>query len=175
MPCRKIYFVLLFFATGFFGCSPDNGEIAGPNEVVYDYSLTDINSSSATYGENIGPGYFENQLTVHYFGHQYWGTCTARVGQLNALYANLVSEGINNVKIIAIGKEQYSGDNSNWILGNSIPIVADPSPNTLWTSWGASQWDVFFLDSSGEFITDFNIKNWNYNKVYNQIKDILLE
>jgi|TARA_B100000315_G_scaffold144996_1_gene133896 hypothetical protein len=88
---------------------------------------------------------------------------------------NLVSEGIDNVKIIAIGKEQYSDDNSNWTLGNSIPIVADPSPNTLWTSWGASQWDVFFLDSTGEYITDFNIKDWDYNKVYSQIKDILPE
>tara|TARA_B100000959_G_C14563418_1_gene452702 strand:+ start:117 stop:332 length:216 start_codon:yes stop_codon:yes gene_type:complete len=71
MPCRKIYFVLLFFATGFFGCSPDNGKIAGPNKVLYDYSLTDINPSSVTYGKNIGPGYFDNQVTVHYFGHQY--------------------------------------------------------------------------------------------------------
>jgi len=52
-------------------------------------------------------------------------------------------------------------------------MVADPPPNTLWTSWGVSQWDVFFLDSSGEYITDFNIKDWDYNKVYNQIKDIL--
>ncbi len=38
--------------------------------IDYDYSLTDINSSSVTYGENISPGYFENQVTVHYFGHQ---------------------------------------------------------------------------------------------------------
>ncbi len=88
---------------------------------------------------------------------------------------NLVSEGIDNVKIIAIGKEQYSGDNSKGISGNSISMVADPPPNTLWTSWGVSQWDVFFLDSTGEYITDFNIKDWDYNKVYNQIKDILPE
>ena len=54
-------------------------------------------------------------------------------------------------------------------------MVADPSPNTLWTSWGASQWDVFFLDSSGEYVTDFNIKDWDYNKVYDQINDLLPE
>ena len=54
-----------------------------------------------------------------------------------------------------------------------MPIIVDPSPNTLWTSWGASQRDLFFLDSSGQYITDFNINDWEYNKVYNQIKDIL--
>ena len=71
MPCRNIYFVLLFFAIGFNGCSPDNGEVAGPSDVVvYDYSLIDINPNSATYGETLSPGYFENQITLHYFGHQ---------------------------------------------------------------------------------------------------------
>ena len=142
---------------------------------TYDYSLEDINTSSSTYGEVISPEYFIGQITLHYFGHQNWGTCTARVGYLNALYSDLLNEGIDNVKIIAIGKGQYSGDNSQWTEGNSIPIVADPSPNTLWTSWGVSQWDVIFLDSNGEYIADFNINEWDYNKVYNQIKDILPE
>ena len=170
------YLALLFIAVGFYGCSPDDGEVAGPgDDVVYDYSLIDINPNSETDGETISPGYFENQVTLHYFGHQYWGTCTARVGNLDALYQDFINEGIHNVRIIAIGKGQYSGHNSNWTEGSLIPIVADPSPNTLWTSWGASQWDVFFLDSSGEYVTDFNIKDWDYNKVYDQIKDMLPE
>ena len=37
---------------------------------TYDYSLEDINTSSATYGETISPGYFQGQVTLHYFGHQ---------------------------------------------------------------------------------------------------------
>ena len=71
MPWRKIYFALLYLAIGFFGCSPDNGEIAGrSDEFVYDYSLVDINPNSATDGETLIPGYFENQITLHYFWHQ---------------------------------------------------------------------------------------------------------
>jgi len=183
MP-ERIYSALLIFLTFvFFSCNPP-GE-----EVIYDYSLTDINASSVTYGENIGPGYFENQMSVHYFGHQYWGLCAFLLGKLDSLYGNLQNEGIESVKIIAIGKGQYSGDNSKWTSGNSIPIVVDPSPNTLWTSWGASQWDLFFLDSNGTYITDFDINDYvytvitdadtsivfEYNKIYNQIKDILPE
>ena len=72
MLYRKKYIVLLFIAIGFYGCSPDNGEVSGPSdEVVYDYSLIDINPNSETNGENIGHSYFENQVTVHYFGYQY--------------------------------------------------------------------------------------------------------
>ena len=33
------------------------------------YSLEDINPSSPTFGIDIGPSYFENQVTIHYFGH----------------------------------------------------------------------------------------------------------
>ena len=55
-----------------------------------------------------------------------------------------------------------------------MPIVVDPS-NNLDTSWGASQWDVFFLDANGNYVTDFNIHDWDYDKVYSQIKNMLPE
>ena len=35
----------------------------------YDYSLEDLNSSSLSYGEEIGTTYFQNHVTLHYFGH----------------------------------------------------------------------------------------------------------
>ena len=36
----------------------------------YNYTLQDINPNSSTYGEIITPSVFNNQVTVHYFGHQ---------------------------------------------------------------------------------------------------------
>ena len=35
----------------------------------YDYSLEDINTSSAYYEEHVGTSYFPGQVTLHYFGH----------------------------------------------------------------------------------------------------------
>ena len=61
----RIYSALLILlAFLFFSCNPPD------EEVGYDYSLVDINPNSDTYGVNISPDYFENQVTVHYFGHQ---------------------------------------------------------------------------------------------------------
>ena len=88
------------------------------------------------------------------------------------MYSNLQNEGINNVQIIAIGKEQYSADNSKWTSNNSIPMVNDPSPNDIWGDWGASQWDLFFINRKGEYVKDINLNPWNYNAVYNTILDI---
>ena len=41
------------------------GIIAAQNN----YSLEDLNSTSPTFGIEVGPAYFENQITIHYFGH----------------------------------------------------------------------------------------------------------
>ena len=144
------------------------------NSQVYNYYLEDINISSfTTYGEIISPGYFQGQVTLHYFGHQNWGICTDRVGNLDDLYQGLLDEGIDNVKIIAIGKGQYSSDNSNWTGDNSIPVVNDPSPNDTWSNWDASQRDLFFLDTNGNYVEHFNITTWEDNKIYNSIMNII--
>tara|TARA_Y100000591_G_scaffold304154_1_gene300586 strand:- start:339 stop:503 length:165 start_codon:yes stop_codon:yes gene_type:complete len=35
----------------------------------YDYTLEDINSSSDTYGQQIGTSFFQDFVTLHYFGY----------------------------------------------------------------------------------------------------------
>ena len=35
----------------------------------YDYTLEDINPSSETFGQQIGTSYFEDFVTLHYFGY----------------------------------------------------------------------------------------------------------
>ena len=92
---------------------------------------------------------------------------------MNVLYQDLLDQDINNVQIIAIGKGQYNAYNNDWIEGNSIPIIIDPSPYALWTSWSASQRDLYFLDANGNYVEDFNITTWDYNKIYNSIINII--
>ena len=36
----------------------------------FDYSLEDINPTSSTYGQMIGPSYFAGKSTIHIFSHQ---------------------------------------------------------------------------------------------------------
>ena len=89
------------------------------------------------------------------------------------LKQDLVEQGINNVNIIAIGKGQYSNDNSNWTEDNFLPVLNDPSPNEAWNNWGAGQWDLFFLDAHGQYVTDININPWDYHAVYNTIMGLI--
>ena len=56
---------ILVFSCGLFETEDGNN-----NSQNYDYSFEDINTSSSTFGKTISPGYFQGQVTLHYFGHQ---------------------------------------------------------------------------------------------------------
>ena len=66
----------------------------------------------------------------------------------------------------------FSSNNGNWTNGNSIPVLVDPSPYNVWSNWGADQRDLFFLDLNGNYVTDFNISTWDYDRIYNTILDL---
>ena len=63
----------------------------------------------------------------------------------------------------------FSSSNGDWTNGNSIPVLVDPSPYDVWSNWSADQRDLFFLDSDGNYVKDFNISIWDYEKIYNNI------
>ena len=60
-----IGFSILVFSCGLFETEDENN-----NYQVYDYYLEDINNLSSTYGQIISPGFFQGNVTLHYFGHQ---------------------------------------------------------------------------------------------------------
>ena len=115
----------------------------------YDYSLEDLNSTSDYYQEFVGTSFFPDQVTLHYFGHYNWGTCTARFGQLDDLYQNLLESGYDQVKLIGVGKSQHMIFLGNWINNNDASVCADVSGNPIWNTWGANQRDLFVLDHEG--------------------------
>ena len=87
---------------------------------------------------------------------------------------------IDNVKIIAIGREEFSSNNGDWTNGKDIPVLVAPSPHNTWSNWEAYQRALFFLDSAGNFINHFSITPWNYggdihsnDLVYAQINSII--
>ena len=60
-----IGFSILVFSCGLFETEDENN-----NSQVYDYYLEDINNLSSTYGQIISPVFFQENVTLHYFGHQ---------------------------------------------------------------------------------------------------------
>ena len=143
MNYTSLLFTLLLFTSLSFG--------------QYDFSLEDINDTSPFFEESVGPATFPQQVSVVYFGHYNWGTCTTRFGQLNDLYEDLVINGYNQVKLIGVGKSQHISFLSNWTNGNDASVCADDSPYPIWSEWGASQRDLFVLDHDGNIVFHENV------------------
>ena len=80
----------------------------------YDYSLLDNNPTSGSYQEYVGPEYFSNEITMHYFGSFTWGLCSSRFAQLNDVYENLLNNGYSQVKLVGIGYGSQSSSTGNW-------------------------------------------------------------
>ena len=118
---------------------------------------------SDTYEELIGPSNFAENMVVIGFFHEYWGSCRARFGLLNDIYINLVSENIDDVKIIGVGKDQYISSLEGMINGRVLPWVQDSSSNNyeVWSNFEANQRDVFFIGTDGQIDTSFNITPYN--------------
>ena len=71
--------------------------------------------------------------------------------------------------VIGIG-----GDNNievdNIVSGNEIPWLKDDEQNNVWSNWGASNRDLFFMNKQGDYSYKINITS-EFNS--NHIKSII--
>ena len=67
------------------------------------------------------------------------------------------------MKIIGIGKDQYSSSLDGMINGRVLPWVQDSSSNNyeVWSNFEANQRDIFFINIDGQIDTSFNITPYN--------------
>ena len=126
----------------------------------YDYSLLDNNPTSQSYQDYVGPEYFANEVTMHYFGSFTWGLCSSRFAQLNDVYESLLNNGYSQVKLVGIGYGSQSSSTGNWSNSNQYPAVCYDNPdNSTYQSWNASQRDFYLLDHEKNLVLEQNISN----------------
>ena len=88
------------------------------------------------------------------------------------MYDSLKEQGLP-VELIGIGTDTYISGLDNWTNNNDAPVVSDESPFSTWTSWGASQRDLFVLDQSGNIVLEQNITSGLPNNLQELITDLL--
>ena len=141
-----------------------------------DFMLEDLNETSIFYGELVGPSSFANEVSLVYFGHYNWGTCTTRFGQLNDLYNELILDGYTQVKLFGVGKSAHMDWLDNWTAENDVSVTADDEPYTHWSDWSANQRDLFILDHENNVVYHQNItsgSNFNQTLISNTVIDLI--
>lgn len=142
----------------------------------YDFNLQDLNINSAYFEDIVGPSQFENEVSLVYFGHFTWGTCTARFEELNDFYQGLISSGFeNNIKLFGVGKDTHINNLENWTDQNVGIVNADTSPFEVWNNWDSSQRDLFILDHNGNLQYHNNITSGISEDVYVLVNQLISE
>jgi len=76
-----------------------------------------------------------------------------------------------------IGKSEWEAHNGEW-TNNNFPVLVDPDPYNTWSSWGVSSLrELFFLDSNGNYYTQYNISPIEQvanikNTIYDMLQDL---
>ena len=109
-----------------------------------DYSLEDVNDTSPTYEQFVGPSYFQNQdfedqqqlISINYFGWETWGGWRQIFAQLCNLH-NTVTWDTDNAILIGIGKGLGGNSGLNGMVdqnGVNSPWVQDMS-GVVWENF----------------------------------------
>jgi len=121
--------------------------------------------------------------------------CRNRFGVLNNLYNELVSEGINDVKIIGINGYQYINDSySCMICDDDCTTCSEPrilpwtqdidqdedGDGDVWTEWDISLRDLVIVGRNGQELSRINLTynnpdpNSTCGENYETIKNLIL-
>ena len=168
----------------------------GP-ELVTDFLYEDINVNSETFGQLVGPPIYQGMITGYYFGKAGWSMCRHRFGVLDDLYNELVSEGIDDVKIIGINGYQYIDDSYTCMICDPdatcnncngpriLPWTQDIDEDgneegDVWEEWDATIRDFVIVGRNGEELARINLTYNNPDpdstcgENYETIKNLIL-
>ena len=104
-----------------------------------DYSLEDVNTTSETFGENVGPSYFHAQgkvISINYFGWETWGLWRPLFAQLCDL-SNTNAWNTDKAILIGIGIDSGGDTGLSGMIdqeGVNAPWVQDPS-EVVWDAF----------------------------------------
>jgi len=122
-----------------------------------DYSLEDVNDTSPTFGELVGPSYFQAQgqlISINYFGWETWGSWRPLFAQLCDL-SNTGAWDTDKAVLIGIGIGTGGDIGLNGMIdqdGANSPWVQDPSEE-VWDQFlgeNAPRRQVVLLDQNLE-------------------------
>jgi len=152
---------------------------------VADFSLPDVNPTSATHGQDVSPRDYEGNVSAFYFGLASCTYCQSQFGHLDSLQADLDANHAElGVQIVGVNIANIAGDDPNnptMTDGRDLPWLQDVDANAdgdsdAWAAWEAQLRDVIILDASNQKISTYNLTLNDLAEAdnYNHLKDLLV-
>ena len=154
----KLLYPLILFLLN---CSTEyketqEGEILIDAGVIDSYQLEDLNINSSTFGQTINHNSFLGKVILYYFpSSDTWGLCKGRFDSLNELF--LEFGGLNS-ELVIIGVGKNDGNLIYTVAEDTIlPYIKESNGSILRDGLDVVDRDVYFYDTSGEFVSKINL------------------
>jgi len=176
MKNKNLIFIVILCLIVYNSCEDSSDKDGG---LFYeDFSLTDINPDSETYGQAIGLSFFNGKVSSYYFGDQGWGLCRNRFGGLHVLYNDLTNEGYEDIEMVGINGISFANEDlSGMIEGNTLPWLQDNDSEKIWDKWEVELRDFIIFDPDGNYYTKVNLTEIDpsIDHNYNNLKNLLID
>lgn len=163
--------VLLFTTT--LACGPTSGLTVGTT--VPGFDLPDVNPTSPTHQQWIGPEEARGTVSVWYFGHSNCSYCSVQFGVLDDLADELAAEAVE-VPIHGLNAAGLEAFNAAFVEGRDLPWLQDPDDG-VWNAWGAVWRDLYLVDAQGVLLERWSLTDVDLREPANHqgIKAAILE
>jgi len=144
----------------------DDSTDSGADEqlnLVPDFSLADVNSSSQTFQTDVSPRDLNGNVSVYYFGLATCNYCIAQFGHLDTLQHDLDTNHADlGVEIVGINLADRDSGNASMTSGTDLPWLQDADNDgdgnsDVWHEWGAQLRDVMIVDEQNQLIETINL------------------
>ena len=150
---------------------------------VPDYSIEDVNATSATFQQDVSPRDYDGNVTAVYFGLAPCTYCTTQFGHLDLMQQDLDSNHAElGIEIIGINLADRESGNDAMTDGRDLPWLQDVDADDngesdVWESWDAQLRDVIILDASNQAVETYNLtlNDLGVDANYNILRDLLTE
>lgn len=146
---------------------------------VPDFRLEDVNASSPSFGERIGPADFEGEVSAWYFGWATCPICQRHVDALDPMGAELAAASpsvpITLLGINEVGRESANGDITE---GVDMPWLQDTTEVDVFGTWPPDRLrELKIVGPGGEVVRTFDLNDEDPDEAehYDAIKQALLD
>ena len=156
----------------------------GESGPMPDFVLTDQNSTSATFQQQVSPRDYVGKISAWYLGAAFCGYCVNQYDYMDQMQNELQQTyPLLKIELIGINEPNQEAGNATATNGRDIPWLQDTdtdgndSPDASVDLWGMSFRDVVVLNGANEKIAKMNL---NQNDLansgnYDTLKELLVE
>jgi hypothetical protein len=151
-----------------------------PDGAAPDFELMDLNTGSATAGQNVSPRDYQGDTSAWFFADANSAQSQDQFGLLDRIQDEMWIEGRTfaatmAIQILAVNKIGAEAGSAGMVAGTDLPCVQDTAAAGVQTMWTASDGDVVVLDEDNVPVATYNVLANDLNVAANrdELKELL--